>query len=707
MTGQILQALSDRELQLPDAKNAESAERYQEQHQEQHAEQQWNHWRLSNDRFDICWLILDQQDSSHNTLSQAVIQELGEILTQLENNPPVGLVLRSAKPAGFCMGADIHEFSEQREEADIVNQLQAAHQVADRLENLACPKVAVLHGNCLGGGLELALCCNARLAVPGTKLGFPEINLGLHPGLGGTARSTELIDPLQAMKLMLTGKPIPEGKARSLGLVDDIVEERHLSNAVQDYIFTRSLDHSQSTKEKILSSTVARQLEGRQMRNQTAKKIPLAHYPAPEALISLWEEHGGDHQAMVRAEMDSFASLLKTETAQNLIRVFFLREELKATTRQPSVEPIQRVHVMGAGTMGGDIAAWCAYKGLRVTLFDTEPEMIAGAIENARALADSKSLSRAGKQAMLDRLIPDLNNDGIPRAQLIIEAVPEKPEIKQKVYDQVQARMSQDAVLATNTSSIRLQALRESLMDPGRFVGLHFFNPVAKMPLLEVVQHDQLDQFTLQKALHFAGQIDRLPAPVNSQPGFLVNRVLTPYLMEALLMLDEGIGAEVIDSAAEEFGMPMGPVELADQVGLDICLSVADTLRDQLDSRLPEAPAWLTEKVEDGKLGKKTGEGLYQWKNGKPRKKRSVPDVEADIADRLILPLVNAAMACRHDEVVASDAVLDGAVIFGTGFAPYTGGPLNYLEARGKQETVARLQQLADRYGERFTPVWD
>ncbi|MDX1696075.1 MAG: 3-hydroxyacyl-CoA dehydrogenase NAD-binding domain-containing protein [Ketobacteraceae bacterium] len=693
MTGQILKALKKRERQMPE--------------QQEQGKGDWQHWQLLKGSKDIQWLVLDQQDSGHNVLSQDVIGELNDILALLEKQPPKGLVIRSAKPAGFCMGADIREFTELSEETEIVNRLQSAHQVANRLEKLDCPKVAVIHGNCLGGGLELALCCDARIALPDAKLGFPEINLGLHPGLGGTARATELMDPLDAMKMMLTGKPMNAGKAKAAGLVDEVVPERHVQNAVVDFLFTRKLDHQHSTKEKLLSTGVARQLEGRQMRKQTAKKVPLTHYPAPEALINLWEDHGNDHDGMLQNEIQSFASLLKTETAQNLIRVFFLREELKGQTRQKDIAPLQRVHVIGAGTMGGDIAAWCAYKGLTVTLADAEPKMIAQAMGNAGKLAGSKDLSPAEQQAMLDRLIPDLDQKGLARADLIIEAVPEKLDIKKDVYDQIQSQMKSDAILATNTSSIPLQKLREVVDDPSRFIGLHFFNPVAKMPLLEVVQHDQLDDSTRQTALKFAGQIDRLPAPVDSQPGFLVNRVLTPYLMEAILMLDEGISAEVIDKAATDFGMPVGPVELADQVGLDICLSVADTLREQLDSNLPQAPAWLKQKLDDNKLGKKTGEGLYEWKDGKPRKKRSVPDAEDEMADRLILPLVNAAMGCYHDKVVESTKVLDGAVIFGTGFAPYTGGPVNYLETRGKQEVRERMQQLADTHGERFTPAWD
>lgn len=692
MSGQIMRQLHDRETEAGPLEHVSGPE-----------VETRRHWQLGRDEDNIAWLLMDKRESGANVLSGEVLEELDGILRELERDTPRGLVLRSAKDSGFCMGADIHEFTELESEEQVVDKLSQAHEVADRLEALDCPTVAVIHGPCLGGGLELALCCDYRLAIRGAKLGFPEIQLGLHPGLGGTARMTQLIDPLEAMTLMLTGKPARDGKAKKLGMVDAVIEERHVANAVRAAVRGEIDEQDTGLRERVLTSKPARQLEARQMRARSAKQAPPRHYPAPEALISLWEEHGGDRDAMLRHEIRSFARLLTTDTSRNLVRVFFLREKMKGLTRTDAPTP-QRVHVIGAGEMGGDIAGWCAFQGLDVTLFDMDPEQVGGAVKKAAALCEKKHLSAAERRAVLDRLTPDLHNHGIRHADLVIEAVPEKIEIKQKVYDEVEPQLKEGAILATNTSSIPLEQLREHLKEPARLVGLHFFNPVAKMPLVEIVRQQDVEQRTLEIARAFTGAIDKLPAPVASAPGFLVNRALTPYLMEALAMLDEGSKAETIDRAAEEFGMPMGPVELADQVGLDICQSVGEMLRERLDTPMPEAPSWLRDKVENGKLGKKTGEGLYQWKKGKPEKDDRAPPPEEGMGDRLVLPMLNACMALLEEGVIDDEDLADGAMIFGTGFAPFRGGPMHYARKRGFEDIADSLERLARQHGERFQP---
>ncbi|WP_404363252.1 3-hydroxyacyl-CoA dehydrogenase NAD-binding domain-containing protein [Marinobacter sp.] len=693
MTGHILEALSAREMERGpfDVKGKKAGK------------QDWKHWKLDRDDNDLAWLIFDKKDASANVLSAAVIEELGKIVEQLEKDPPEGLVVRSFKPSGFCLGADISEFSQLESESELVEKLTAAHDVVNRFEALPFTTVAVIHGGCLGGGLELALCCDYRIAIPGAKVGFPEIQLGLHPGLGGTARFTHLCDPIEAMTMMMTGKTVPHSKARKMGLVDDVVEERHVRAAVRAAVNGDIEQSNSGFRGRVLSSKPARQLETRQMRSQAAKKAPPQHYPAPGALIDLWEQYGGDSDAMLKAEIASFANLMMTETSRNLVKVFFLREKMKGLTRSEA-DPIRHVHVIGAGEMGGDIAGWCAYQGLTVSLFDMEPDKIAEAVCKLAKLCESKHRSEAQTRDILDRMTPDLNNRGISRADLVIEAVPEKVEIKQKVYEEVEPKLKEGAILATNTSSIPLETLSEKLKDPKRLVGLHFFNPVAKMPLVEVVRQDKVDESLLERARKFVGQIDRLPAPVETAPGFLVNRALTPYLVEAMIMLDEGIDAETIDQVAEEFGMPMGPIELADQVGLDICLSVAEMLRDRLDTAMPPAPKWLQQKVDQGNLGKKTGKGLYDWKKGKAEKQDNPPDAPEDALDRLLLPMLNACMACLTDKVIENEELTDGAMIFGTGFAPFRGGPMTYARTRGFDDIHQALEKLADRYGERFKP---
>src|SRR5438105_169024 len=582
------------------------------------ASETYRNLKLTRDADGIAWLLFDRAGASANTLSADVIEELGLVLAALESQRPAGIVIRSAKPSGFIAGADVNEFRGATDPRTVETAIGRAHAVIDRLEGLRIPTVAVIHGFCLGGGLEVALACQSRIAVDGARFGFPEVMLGLHPGLGGTARFTRLLNPMQAMTLMLTGKTIDASKAKSLGLVDAVTEERHIRNAVKDAVFGRLKRRAPGPLNAILNFTPVRGFLASRMRTEAEKAAPHEHYPAPHALIGLWEKHGGDRAAMLAAEKTSFANLMVTPTAQNLIRVFFLREQMKKLAGGGNT--VSRVHVIGAGAMGGDIAAWCANQGMRATLADMKPEPIAGAIKRASDLFGKVTRKRTAVRDALDRLIPDLDGEGVRTADLIIEAVPEKLELKQKVYAGLEPRMKPGAILATNTSSIPLEDLRSTLQSPQRLLGLHFFNPVSRLQLVEVVRHDGTDPTMLKQALAFVGAIDRLPLPVKSSPGFLVNRALTPYMLEAMVMLDERIDKRAIDAAAENFGMPMGPIELADQVGLDICLDVGDMLRSKFGDALPPTPAWLREKVAKGELGRKTGKGFYVWKNNKAEK---------------------------------------------------------------------------------------
>lgn len=670
----------------------------------------WRHWHLKRDQQNIAWLLMDKADTSTNVLSEDLLRELDGILDQLANDMPSALVIRSAKNNGFCMGADIHQFLELDSQAQAIEKLNEAHRVVQKLADLQCPTIAVIHGPALGGGLELVLCCDYRLAVPGATFGTPEIQLGLHPGLGATVRLPALISPVDAMTMMLTGKNVHDRKARSRGLVDQLVEERHLATAVLAAAHGEIKKSGQKAwSSKPFDYALPRQLAGKRMRSQAASKAPPEHYPAPEALIELWEANAGNPAGMLRKEVESFARLLQTPTSQNLVRVFFLREKLKAQARTSAgdtgeLPELRHIHVIGAGEMGGDIAGWCALQGLRVTLFDMNPEMIARAIGKTAELCKRKHLSGAETRDVLDRLVPDLANHGASHADLLLEAVPEDLEIKRKVYAEAEQRLKPGAILATNTSSIQLEQLREQLDAPQRLVGIHFFNPVAMMQLVEVVAHDQASDNTLALAQRFVGRIDRLPVPVASAPGFLVNRALTPYLVETVCLLDEGVEAESIDQVALDFGMPIGPVELADQVGLDICLAVAEMLRDRLGTDQPATPDWFHRKVEEGDLGRKSGKGLYIWKDGKPQKRDKFAPAPEDTLDRLILPMLNACQACLREEVIEDADLLDGAMIFATGFAPFRGGPMHYARELGAEEIARRLGTLKDKHGERFSP---
>ncbi len=665
----------------------------------------YRNFKLTRDPEGIAWLLFDREGASANTLSADVIEELDAVLAALESERPAGLVIRSAKPSGFIAGADVNEFRGAADARPVETAIGRAHVVIDRLEALKVPTVAVIHGFCLGGGLEVALACQSRIAIDGARFGFPEVMLGLHPGLGGTARFTQLVNPMQAMTLMLTGKTIDARRAKALGLVDAVTQERHVRNAVKDAVFGRLKRARPGPLNAILNSGPVRGFLASRMRAEAEKAAPHENYPAPYALIDLWEKHGGDKAAMLSAEKTSFANLMVTPTAQNLIRVFFLREQMRKLAG--SGNKIAHVHVIGAGAMGGDIAAWCANQDMRVTLSDMKPEPIAGAMKRAADLFGKIIHKRTGVRDALDRLIPDLDGEGIRNADLIIEAVPEKLELKQKVYAGLEPKMKAGAILATNTSSIPLQDLRTTLAKPGRLVGLHFFNPVSRLQLVEVVSHDGSDPQMLKEAMAFVGAIDRLPLPVKSSPGFLVNRALTPYMLEAMVMLDEKIDKSVIDAAAEKFGMPMGPIELADQVGLDICLDVGDMLRSKFGDSLPPTPAWLREKVAKGELGRKTGRGFYVWKDGKADKisgPASASQPTPEMIDRLMLPMSNVCVACLREGIVDNADVVDGAMIFGTGYAPFRGGPLNYARTRGLENVVAALRALTTKFGGRFAP---
>ena len=665
----------------------------------------YKNFKLTRDADGVAWLLFDRQGASANTLSADVLEEFDAVLAALEGQRPTGLVIRSAKASGFIAGADVNEFRGATDTNMVEAAIGRAHAVIDRLEALRVPSVAVIHGFCLGGGLEVALACQSRIAIDGARFGFPEVMLGLHPGLGGTARFTRLVDPIQAMSLMLTGRTIDARRAKSLGLVDAVTQERHARNAVKDAIFGRLKRAQPGFLTTALNSGAARGFLASRMRREAAKAAPPEHYPAPYALIDLWEKHGGDKIAMLTAERVSFAKLMVTPTAQNLIRVFFLREQMKKLAG--SGNTVAHVHVIGAGAMGGDIAAWCASQGMHVTLADMKAEPIAGAMKRAADLFGKVIRKPIDVRDALDRLVPDMDGEGVRNADLIIEAVPEKLELKQTIYAGLEPRIKQGAILATNTSSIPLEDLRTSLRTPERLLGLHFFNPVSRLQLVEVVSHDSLDAGLRKKALAFVGAIDRLPLPVKSSPGFLVNRALTPYMLEAMVMLDEKTDQRLIDTAAEQFGMPMGPIELADQVGLDICLDVGDMLRSKFGDALPPTPAWLRDKVTRGELGRKTGKGFYMWRDGKADTalaSTSAAQPTDEMIDRLILPMSNVCVACLREGIVDNADVVDGAMIFGTGYAPFRGGPLNYARTRGVDNVVSTLRTLADRFGGRFEP---
>lgn len=659
------------------------------------------HWQRETDGEGIAWLLLDVQGGDTNVLSAEVLDELLTHLDALAQDPPRGIVFGSAKRGGFIAGADVKAFTQLRDTDEAYALIRRGQSVMDHIEGLPCPTVAMIHGYCLGGGLELALACKYRVARddPGTRLGLPEVKLGIHPGFGGAVRSLRLLGPIKAMDLMLTGRSVEGRQAKRLGLVDMAVPERQLRNAARQLVLTAPSAHGPGLLAGALSRPPLKQLLAWQLRRQVAPKAPRAHYPAPYALIDLWERHAG--QRFFEEEARSVARLITGETAQNLVRVFLLQTRLKGLGDKRQFAP-RHVHVIGGGIMGGDIAAWCALQGMQVSVQDPNPEALARTVKRAAELYGRRFRSnRRLAEAALDRLVPDLRGDGLRRADVVIEAVFEDRAVKEKLFKEIEPELRPEALLASNTSSIPLEQLAQSLADPSRLVGLHFFNPVAQMPLLEIVRGAQTDAAVLQKALAFARHIDKLPLPVKSSPGFLVNRILMPYLLEAVILEQEGVPKEVIDRAAVDFGMPMGPLELADTVGLDVCLHVGKILAQELGG---EVPPRLEQLVQAGRIGKKSGHGFYAWKGDKPQRdpKASYSGGLQDVQDRPILRYLNEAVACLREGVVEDADLVDAGMIFGTGFAPFRGGPLHYLHARGERALRERLEALTSQHGARF-----
>ncbi|NND61310.1 MAG: crotonase, partial [Gammaproteobacteria bacterium] len=581
--------------------------------------------------------------------------------------------------------------------------IRNGQKVFDRIAELPFPTIAMINGFALGGGLELALACDYRIVVDDdrARLGLPEVKLGIHPGFGGTVRATQLLDPMAAMDMMLTGKGLRPKKARKIGLVDQVVPRRHLQRAARMMALNPPPRRKRDFKSKLLNSGPARALLAGQMEKKVAQKARKAHYPAPYAIIDLWKEYADKPQQMYEAEARSIAELMCTSASRNLVRVFMLQDRLKGLAGKSSFRA-EHVHVVGAGVMGGDIAAWCALRGLKVTLQDREAKYIAPAIGRARKLYEKRLRDPVKVQAALDRLLPDVDGTGVPQADVIIEAIYENVEAKQQLYRDIEPRMKPGAVLATNTSSIRLETLGSTLADPDRLIGLHFFNPVAMMPLVEVIRTEGTHDHEVTKGMAFARQIDRLPLPCRSAPGFVVNRVLMPYMIEAVRIAEEGVPLALIDKAAEDFGMPMGPVELADTVGLDVAASVAGVFEKEFGM---DVPAELKRRVDAGQLGRKSGQGFYEWRKGKAVKNDADDDdMPPNIQDRLMLPLVNESAACLRENVVEDADLLDAGVIFGTGFAPFRGGPIHYAKSRGIGEIQLALRELAASHGERFEP---
>jgi 3-hydroxyacyl-CoA dehydrogenase / enoyl-CoA hydratase / 3-hydroxybutyryl-CoA epimerase len=626
------------------------------------------HWRTEVDAGGITWLSFDKAGESTNSLSKEAMGEFAQVLDAFDAQPPKAVIIRSTKAAGFIAGADIGEFSLLNNADEVRDLIARGWNLFNRLADVKYPTLALVKGHCLGGGLELSLACRYLLAVDdaSTKMGLPEVMLGIVPGWGGMLRLPERVGPGAALDMMLTGKTLDARKAKKMGLTDDCVPVRVAEDAARMMVLSgasrRKLPFMQNLMAGPLQFLVANGA-----RKQVAKKASPKHYPAPYAIIDIWAKYNGN----ALLANDAIDSIVQSPTAKNLVRVYHLQERLKGLGKASDAS-FSRVHVVGAGVMGGDIAAWCALRGMTVTLQDQSIARISPAIERAGKLFARRVKDPLRAREVMDRLIPDVNGDGVASADVVIEAIFENLEAKHALLKSLESRMKPDAILATNTSSLKIEDLRTVLQRPERLTGIHFFNPVAMMPLVEVVQAEGADEDVTRRACAFVRQIDKLPLPVKSAPGFLVNAVLGPYMLQAMQMVDAGTAPQVIDRAMKDFGMPMGPIELADTVGLDIAMAAGKQLADGA-----AAPQCLSERVQRGDLGKKSGKGFYAWDKGRA----TVPPagaVPSDLAPQLVETITDQTAKLVKQGIVADADLADAGVIFGTGFAPWTGGPLHF-----------------------------
>src|SRR4051812_24233767 len=633
------------------------------------------HWRWEKAKDGLAWLTFDKQGESANTFSREALLELSRALDEIAAARPRGLVIRSAKDS-FIAGADIQEFANFKGAEDALDFTRLGWDTFQKLHDLPFATTAMVNGFCMGGGMELSLACNYRVALddPKTRFAQPEVMVGVIPAWHAMQWLPELIGPGPALDLLLTGKSVDAKRAKRMGLVDQAVPLRIFENTARMLTLEAPKRRPLPFLQRILLH--AKGIVAAQARKQVARRARREHYPVPYAIIDIWQKFGGNALVVPAEHPASIQKLISHPTGRNLVRIFFLQERLKGLGKGSDFKP-RHVHIVGAGVMGGDIAAICAMRGLTVTLQDTAPERLAPAVKRAAQLFKRRLREERPMRDALDRLIPDVAGTGAARADVIIEAIFENLQAKRELFARLEAMAKPDAILATNTSSLKLADIATVLKDPSRLVGIHFFNPVPLLQLVEVVSSSQTNPELAKKAAAFVRAIDKLPLPAKDSPGFLVNRVLGPYMQNAFRLMDEGVKPETIDAAMEDFGMPMGPAELADTVGLDICLAAGKSLAQGAVS----VPRMLASKVELGQLGRKTGQGIYRWEDGKAVKGQ--PDSYGqELIDKLIDPYLMEAQRVLKEGIVADADLVDAGLIFGTGFAPFRGGPLHYLAAR-------------------------
>ena len=684
----------------------------------------------------LAWITFSDSERSLNVLDEGVMRRLADRIDEVGARARAGevrvLIFWSGKPDSFIAGADIEAIGEIESPADGEEKSRLGQEIFGRIAALPIPTLSAIHGICLGGGLELSLACSRRVASdhPKTRLGLPEVQLGVLPGWGGSSRLPRLVGLQAALDMILTGKQLRADKARRIGLVDEVLPAEAFRTFARDYALRMPdmSDDDGRRKPKFVTRMLDGTSFGRRVVLKMAEKEVLkttrGHYPAPLRILKLMKTSlGVSIDRALEMEAAAFGELTGTPAHRNLLHLFGLRERAKKPEPDfASVppRPVESMAVLGAGVMGGGIAQIAAYNDVRVRMKDIRDEAVVGGLRHAKSLFDGlvkrKRLDRRDAVNRMEHITGGLDWTGFAGTDLVVEAVVEKMAVKKAVLRDTEAHVRPDAVLASNTSSLSIVEMGAELEHPERFCGLHFFNPVHRMPLVEIIRGDRTDAETLATVHAFALRMGKVPVVCRDGAGFLVNRILGPYLNEAGFLLVEGATIDAVDRAAVDFGMPMGPVRLLDEVGIDIARHAGETLHAAFGARMAPAPI-LEALGSTDRLGKKNGRGFYLYEDGKesgvdasvyadlglPAPERST--VEGDeISRRLVLVMINEASRILEDGIVRTAGDVDIGMIMGTGFPPFRGGLLRFADERHPRALVPELRALAERLGDRFAP---
>jgi 3-hydroxyacyl-CoA dehydrogenase/enoyl-CoA hydratase/3-hydroxybutyryl-CoA epimerase len=662
---------------------------------------------------DVVTLIFDQENSVANVFNENMFAELNDQLEYIENNQDVlrGVVFKSAKPSIFIAGADLKSFADDPTPDRISYLIKLGQDTFNRIEDLRITTVAAINGACLGGGYELALACDHRVATldSSTKIGLPETMLGILPAWGGSTRLPRMIGIAGAMNIILAGKVVVPTLAYKYKMVDRVCHKENLDYVAKSYIHNGKKKYKKHTLNRFPLKYIAKSKATKNVLKTTG-----GVYPAPlKAIDVMIQGLGVSRNESLKLEEKAFTELLNSDVASNLVNIFFLQERSKKTKSDKDFK-VNKTAVIGAGVMGAGIAQWISSRGIKVLLKDIKSEFVANGIKTISnlysAAVKKRVMTKSEASSKLDNVTPITESLPMKTVDLVVEAAVEQLDIKQNLFAELETLVRDDTILATNTSALSIVDVAEKMEHKERVVGIHYFNPVHKMKLVEVVKGECTSEETVLKATQFVKKTGKLPVIVKDSPGFLVNRILMPYLIEAVHLANGGNDIEHTDKLLRKFGMPMGPFRLIDEVGGDVCQHVADDLLNRLNTKFPNS-SLLRRMIEEGNLGKKSGQGFYKYSKGKSNGACDVPRNSTfrlqceneEIVDRLILVMINEAVRCLEEEVVASPKDVDFGMIMGTGWAPFRGGPIRYLDSVGSKKIAERLQELAkkDAY---FTP---